>query len=94
MIDAKGLDLSETTETQTLTGLYDDIIRALGTGKPIFYTNVNYDGDDCCPFTAATFDVGSDGVVILYGTLSIAVSKLSVATITDLIPEEEEVVGG
>lgn len=66
-IDLKGLDIHNTSTSQTVTGLYKECMDAVDSGKVIVGCNGTYEGKKVSPFPV--FGLVEDGVFI--GTASI-----------------------
>lgn len=78
MVDANGLDISA-TEAQTVDGLYDKAVAALGTGKEIIFTGMDNDGVVLSP-TSVTCATGESGVTITMPGFAATVSSTDVVT--------------
>ena len=87
-IDCKGLDLLAES-AQTINGLYNDVLDAIGTGKPLFATNMVW--GDVSPVTPVqVFTVQFDGYVICTAsTLQIIVTNEDSVTIVNMAPTNE-----
>ena len=81
MVDATGLDISD-TEAQTVTGLYDKAVAALGTGKEIIFTGMDNNGAELSP-TPVICTTGVSGVTInMTGFLAVVASNDTVTPVT------------
>ena len=87
LVDCKGLDLTGES-TQTITGLYNKVKAAMGTGKLIIVENMIW-GDDgiISPVHVFAIDMGSTyGIYCTASTLQIRISPADVVTIVNMAP--------
>ena len=87
LVDCKGLDLTSET-TQTITGLYAKVKKAMATGKLIIAENMIW-GDDgsISPVHVFAIDMGSTyGIYCTASTLQIRISPADVVTIVNMAP--------
>ena len=87
LVDGKGLDLTSES-TQTITGLYDKVKKAMATGKLMIVENMVW-GDDgiISPVHVFAIDMGSTyGIYCTASTLQIRVSPADVVTIVNMAP--------
>lgn len=88
-IDCKGLNLLAEV-AQTINGLYNEIQEAIGTGKPMYATNLVW-GDVSAISPVQVFSVQWDGYVILTAsTLQVIVTTEDSVTINNLAPAQAE----
>ena len=85
MIDFGGLELTSESKV-TISGIADQVTKALATGKPVIAGNLKYNAKSCCPVsalvsvdstTATSFDV-------IVSLLKIVVDKDNGCTISSL----------
>ena len=87
MIDCKGLDLTS-AEEQTISGLYNDMIRAIDSGKPLVAYNCVWGSNSDSPMTPIPFFAQKWNSTMLVGTASIlnitctSVDKVTVTSLT------------
>ena len=89
MIDCTGLDLLEQSG-QTISKLYDQMVKAYGTNKPVYAVNCNWGGTKIVtPIQVMLIpDVAGDEVMSASAlTVRIDVTKSNVVTITNYISE-------
>ena len=87
LVDCKGLDLTSQS-TQTITGLYAKVKKAMATGKMIIAENMIW-GDDgyISPVHVFGIDMGSTyGIYCTASTLQIRISPADVVTIVNMAP--------
>lgn len=85
MIDCGGLDLTGGSTPQTLDGLYDRCLEAIGTGKLALAENcINGTGIPISPLPVAIYEATSTKVAMLVGTLLIEITNADSVTVTDL----------
>lgn len=84
MIDCKGLNLLADS-AQTITGLYDDCIEAINSGKPVIGYNIQYgEGVPMTPINV--FAIVEAGTVIFTASiLQVRVASNDSVTIENLI---------
>ena len=82
--DCEGLDLNVSTE-QTIDGIYDRAVEALGTGKLILATNCVMSDMPCSPVAVVAWDQGDDGIVATGHVLRIVIAEDDGVTVTNLI---------
>ena len=87
LVDCKGLDLTS-EDTQTFTGLYAKIKKAMATGKLIIAENMVWGSDGTIsPVHVFAIDMGSTyGIYCTASTLQIRVSPADVVTIVNMAP--------
>ncbi len=86
MVDCGGLDLNDSTE-QTIDGLYDRAIEAIGSGKPCYAVNCVMSGMPCTPVSVVAWDQGNDGVIATGHVLRITIAEDDGVTVTNLVAE-------
>lgn len=87
MVDCKGLDLTS-NEEQTINGLYNDMIKAIDSGKPLVAYNCVWGSNNDSPMTPINFfaQKWSDSLVV--GTtsiLNISCTSADKVTVTSLV---------
>ena len=88
-IDCKKLNLLA-QDSQTIDGLYNEIQKAIATGKPMYATNLVW-GDVSAISPLQVFSVQWDGYVILTSsTLQVIVTTEDSVTINNLAPAQAE----
>ena len=70
MIDCKGLDLTS-REEQTISGLYNDMITAIKSGKPLVAYNCVWGSNNDSPMTPIPFFAQNWNTTMVVGTASI-----------------------
>lgn len=81
MINANGLDIAEDS-SQTIEGLYNELVSAMTQNKPIQFYNANNDGADLTPIGA--FAYASDGTIVCTAaTLTITVTSADAVTVVN-----------
>ena len=87
LVDCKGLDLTSES-TQTITGLYAKVKKAMATGKMIIGENMVWGSDGTIsPVHVFAIDMGSTyGIYCTASTLQIRVSPADVVTIVNMAP--------
>ena len=70
MIDCKGLDLTS-NEEQTISGLYDDMVNAIKTGKPLVAYNCVWGSNNDSPMTPIPFFAQNWSDSMVVGTASV-----------------------
>lgn len=88
IIDCKGLDLTETTDTQTITGLYAKLASALTKDVDVLLKGCVYGtGKAVAPVNALVYRAASDSIIAIVSTIKITVSDANVVVIGSMIPE-------
>jgi len=84
MVNCKGLDLT-VTDPQTIPGIWNDAVIAMGTGKPIIAHNCVYgSGVNVSPVTCFGWYISATEIVIVGATLHIHVKSDNTATVLDV----------
>lgn len=78
MVDATGLDISD-TQAQTVTGIYNKLVAALGTGKEILLGGVA-NGDGVLSITSITCMTGDSAITIAMPGFTATVASTDVVT--------------
>ena len=85
MVDCKGLDLTE-TDPQTISGIWNDAVTAMATGKPIIAHNCVYgSGVNVSPVTCFGWYISATEIVIVGATLHIHVKSDNTVTVLDVV---------
>lgn len=87
MIDCRGLDLTS-AEEQTIDGLYNDMIRAIDSGKPLVAYNCVWGSNSDSPMTPIPFFAqkwNSNMVVGTASILNITCTSADKVTVTSLV---------
>lgn len=87
MIDCKGLDLTS-AEEQTISGLYNDMVNAIKTGKPLFAYNCVWGSNNDSPMTPIPFfaqNWSDSMVVVTSSTLNITCTSADKVNVTSLV---------
>ena len=87
MIDCKGLDLTS-NEEQTISGLYDDMVNAIKTGKPLVAYNCVWGSNNDSPMTPIPFFAQNWTNSLVVGTasiLNISCTSADKVTVTSLV---------
>lgn len=87
MVDCKGLDLTS-NEEQTISGLYDDMVNAIKTGKPLVAYNCVWGSNNDSPMTPIPFFAQNWTDSLVVGTasiLNISCTKADKVTVTSLV---------
>lgn len=86
MIDCKGLDLLGGSTPQTITGLYNDCVEALKSGKAIFAHNCIYgDGHEASPIAVMGQQEDENTIVFTSSILQIWVTNEDSVTVVSLL---------
>ena len=85
MVNCKGLDLTE-TDPQTISGIWNDAVTAIATGKPIIAHNCVYGtGVNVSPVTCFGWYISATEIVIVGATLHIHIKSDNTATVLDVV---------
>lgn len=87
MIDCKGLDLTS-NEEQTISGLYNDMVNAIKTGKPLVAYNCVWGSNNDSPMTPIPFFAQNWTDSLVVGTasiLNISCTSADKVTVTSLV---------
>ena len=87
MIDCKGLDLTS-NEEQTINGLYNDMVNAIKTGKPLVAYNCVWGSNNDSPMTPIPFFAQNWSSSMVVGTasiLNITCTSADKVTVTSLV---------
>lgn len=87
MIDCKGLDLTS-NEEQTINGLYNDMVKAIKTGKPLVAYNCVWGSNNDSPMTPIPFFAQNWNSSMVVGTasiLNITCTNADKVTVTSLV---------
>lgn len=87
MVDCKGLDLTS-NEEQTISGLYNDMIKAIDSGKPLVAYNCVWGSNNDSPMTPINFfaQKWSDSLVVgTASTLNISCTSADKVTVISLV---------
>ena len=87
MIDCKGLDLTS-NEEQTINGLYNDMVKAIKTGKPLVAYNCVWGSNNDSPMTPIPFFAQNWNSSMVVGTasiLNITCTSADKVTVTSLV---------
>ena len=86
MVDCKGLDLTDDS-TQTISGLFADMKKAIASGKPLVAYNCVWGANSDSPLTPIQFFAQNWTDSLIVGTasiLNITVTDHDVVTVTSL----------
>lgn len=86
MVDLKGLDLTSDS-TQTISGLFNEMKKAIASGKPLVAYNAVWGANNDAPLTPITFFAQQWSSTLVVGTasiLNITCTNEDVVTVTDL----------
>lgn len=90
LVDFGGLDLTNDQTSQTISGLYERLDKALKAKKLIVGENMVYGtGKQMSPVSLFGFVPETGYVKLIYGVYIITVSDANVAVVTSEIPEPE-----
>jgi len=84
MVDFGGLDVTTGSTAVTVTGLYDKLVDAMLTQKPIVAHNLVAGLDGKISPTSISCNVDGTSILALFGTLRITVTSQDSVTTTDL----------
>lgn len=87
MVDCKGLDLTS-REEQTISGLYNDMVNAIKTGKPLVAYNCVWGSNNDSPMTPIPFFAQNWTDSLVVGTasiLNISCTSADKVTVTSLV---------
>lgn len=87
MVDCKGLDLTS-REEQTISGLYNDMVNAIKTGKPLVAYNCVWGSNNDSPMSPIRFFVQNWTDSLVVGTasiLNISCTSADKVTVTSLV---------
>ena len=87
MVDCKGLDLTS-NEEQTISGLYNDMVNAIKTGKPLVAYNCVWGSNNDSPMTPIPFFAQNWTDSLVVGTasiLNISCTSADKVTVTSLV---------
>lgn len=87
MIDCKGLDLTS-NEEQTISGLYNDMVKAIKTGKPLVAYNCVWGSNNDSSMTPIPFFAQNWNSSMVVGTasiLNITCTNADKVTVTSLV---------
>lgn len=80
VVDCTGIDLAA-EEKVTIDGIYATVAAAFGTGKPIFFCNVENDGDLISSLNVAGY-VSSGSYVFTFGSATVTIDAEDGVTIS------------
>lgn len=87
MVDCKGLDLTS-REEQIISGLYNDMVNAIKTGKPLVAYNCVWGSNNDSPMTPIPFFAQNWTDSLVVGTasiLNISCTSADKVTVTSLV---------
>lgn len=84
LVDAQGLDLSD-TDPQDIPGIWDEAVRAMGTGKPIIAENTIYGDAPLSPVPVFGWYLAEDEIVMVGATLHIHIKDDDSVTVLDVV---------
>lgn len=85
MVNIKGLDLTD-TDPQSISGIWNDAVKAIATGKPIVAHGCIYGtGVPVSPVTCFGWYISSTEIVIVGATLHIHIKSDNTATVLDVV---------
>lgn len=85
MVNIKGLDLTE-TDPQSISGIWNDAVKAIATGKPIVAHGCVYGtGVPVSPVTCFGWYISATEIVIVGATLHIHIKSDNTATVLDVV---------
>lgn len=83
VVDCTGLNLN-TSEEQTIAGIYNKCIAALDTGKPAFAANCNMSGAPCSPVSVIAWKEGTT-IIATGHVLRLSITSADKVTVTNLV---------
>lgn len=83
-VDCTGLDLTD-TNTQTIDGLYNRCINAMGTNKPIIAANCNWNGTYVSPIHVFGIPTAANEVTFTASTLQVIINSNNEVTINNMV---------
>lgn len=87
MIDFSGLDLTGGSTPQTIAGIYNKCINAIGLDMAVYAINASWGDSPVTPIQV--FIVPFDGyVIVTASTLQVIITNEDVITINNLAPED------
>lgn len=90
MIDAKGLDLTKGSTSQTIAGIYNEVKKSFESDKPIFVYNCVWGSDSIVsPIQIFCVDFG-DYIIATASTLQIVVTKADGVTIVNMVETDSD----
>lgn len=85
MVNIKGLDLTD-TDPQSISGIWNDAVKAIATGKPIVAHGCVYGtGVPVSPVTCFGWYISATEIVIVGATLHIHIKSDNTATVLDVV---------
>lgn len=85
VVDCGGLDLTGGSTPQTISGIWDEAVSALASGKPIVAYNCVYGtGVPVSPVTCFGWYIDTDEIVIVGATLHIHIKDDNTLTVLDV----------
>lgn len=85
MVNCKGLDLTD-TDPQSISGIWNDAVKAIATGKPIVAHGCIYGtGVPVSPVTCFGWYISATEIVIVGATLHIHIKSDNTATVLDVV---------
>ena len=86
MVDCKGLDLIKGSTPQTIPGIYEDVQKAMKTGKEILACNCVWDTSlDVTPISVMAIQINATTVICTAATLQVIITSSDVITINNLV---------
>lgn len=85
MVNISGLDLTD-TDPQSISGIWNDAVKAIATGKPIVAHGCVYgSGVPVSPVTCFGWYISATEIVIVGATLHIHIKSDNTATVLDVV---------
>ena len=85
LVDCNGLDLTGGSTPQTITGIWDNAVKALKTGKPIVAENTIYGtGVPVSPVTCFGWYISTTEIVIVGATIHVHIKNDDTVTTLDV----------
>lgn len=86
MVDCKGLDLIKGSTPQIISGIYNDVQKAMRTGKEILACNCVWDTNlDVTPISVMAIQINPTTVICTAATLQVIITSSDVITINNLV---------
>lgn len=82
IIECGGLDLTETTDAQTITGIYQKLSQALTKDVTIILNDCVYGtGKKASAFNVIAYKVAADSIIAIAGTIKLTISDEDVVVV-------------
>lgn len=84
LIDCMGLDLTGGDTPQTITGIWENAVKAIATNKPIIAHNCFYGDAPVSPVTCFGWYIADDEIVIVGATLHVHIKNTDSVIVIDV----------